>query len=294
MLPVVVALVATGLAFVILVRSNDTANAIPYLAAITIIASISWTDDIFHVSNYTRLLIQLSCAAVVIVTYGAWESVSVPFSGNFWLGTMGIPVTIVWIIGLTNAFNFMDGIDGIAAGQGLVASVGWTIYGILSSDALVACIGVTLVAGTAAFVFYNWSPAKIFMGDVGSATLGFIFACLTLLSPSHSPRVPLFGLLLVWPFVFDASFTFIRRALQHENVFQAHKSHIYQRLVLQGLSHATVSSIYIVLAGIGLVASICWISNVRAGDYLIICVAFAAFVLPFLPSLMRWRFFRPG
>ena len=96
------------------------------------------------------------------------------------------------------------------------------------------------------------------MGDVGSAFLGYTFAVLPVVAVQHNPRLALAGVLLVWPFVFDAAFTFLRRLRNAENVFAAHRSHLYQRLVIAGSRHRTVTLLYIGLAAAGALLALLW------------------------------------
>ena len=183
-----------------------------------------------------------------------------------WL--VGGIITFLWIVGLTNAYNFMDGIDGIAGGQAVVAGLGWATIGWLNNVPLVFALGLFICASSLGFLGHNWPPAHIFMGDVGSAFLGYTFAILPLLH--NNATMPLVGLLLVWPFVFDTVFTFVRRLLKGENVFSAHRSHLYQRLVIAGYSHQRVALTYIGLAAVGGVLAIAWYLNLPGSNALII------------------------
>src|SRR6185436_11775719 len=129
---------------------------------------------------------------------------------------LGFTITFFWIVGLTNAYNFMDGIDGIAGGQALVAGIGWTAIGWLDGQSHIVVFGLLLAATNLGFLFHNWSPARIFMGDVGSAFLGYSFAVLPLMLSSQSTgrtgfKLALAAILPVWPFVFDSTFTILRR-----------------------------------------------------------------------------------
>lgn len=123
------------------------------------------------------------------------------------------------------------------------------------------------------------------MGAVGSAFLGYTFAVLPVVAAQHRPRLAVAGVLLVWPFVFDAAFTFLRRLRNHENVFSAHRSHLYQRLVIAGYSHRFVSSLYITFAATGALLAVGWTLAIPAFAPAIIiaipslCVALWAFVV---------------
>ena len=131
-------------------------------------------------------------------------------------------------------------------------------------DKFVFAIGGLLAASTLGFLFYNWSPAKIFMGDVGSTFLGFSFAVIPVMAMQSAPQahtyIPLIGFLFIWPFIADTGFTLLRRMRKGENIFQAHRSHIYQRMVIAGYSHQIVSLMYIGLALVGSLLSV-WITK---------------------------------
>jgi UDP-N-acetylmuramyl pentapeptide phosphotransferase/UDP-N-acetylglucosamine-1-phosphate transferase len=160
-------------------------------------------------------------------------------------------VGLVWIVGLCNAYNFMDGIDGIAAAQAIVAGAGWAWLGWRGGDAMTALAGALIAGASLGFLFFNWPPAKVFMGDAGAAFLGFTFAALTVLALTQSLERAAAGALFVWPFLFDTTFTLVRRLVRGENVLRAHRSHLYQRLVARGWSHARVTMLYAALAALG-------------------------------------------
>lgn len=234
-----------------------------YTAGAVAIAAVSWLDDLHSLPYWVRFAVHSLGAILAILGIGFWQKVSLPLLGSLHLSWPGMPVTFLWIVGLTNAYNFMDGIDGIAGGQAIVAGLGWAIFGWLKGDLLVSVLGLLLAASSLGFLGHNWPPARIFMGDVGSTFLGYTFAILPLMfgvsnQGQGGAKAPLLGVLLVWPFVFDATFTFIRRLRNGENVLTAHRSHLYQRLVIFGHSHLFVSLLYIGLAVAGLIVSLAW------------------------------------
>jgi UDP-N-acetylmuramyl pentapeptide phosphotransferase/UDP-N-acetylglucosamine-1-phosphate transferase len=205
-----------------------------------IVAWIGFIDDLRGLPARFRLLVQVAAATPVALLF-----VPLPWA----------LLAIVWIVGLTNAYNFMDGIDGIAGGQAVVAGLAWAALGMAARQPLIAVVGLLIAGSSAGFLLHNWQPARIFMGDAGATFLGFMFAALTVMAWPNWKAVAI-GALALWPFVADASFTFARRALRRERVMEAHKSHIYQRLNQRGLSHAAVASIYIALAAAGAAAGI--------------------------------------
>ena len=221
-----------------------------------IIAGISYWDDLRPLPYWIRFAVHIAVASIVVIGIGYWRVLQLPFIGHLPLGWLGIPITLLWIVGMINAYNFMDGIDGIAGGQGVIAGLGWAILGWLSGQFLIAGLGLVLAASCLGFLGHNWPPARIFMGDVGSAFLGYTFAILPVVTFQLDSLFAFAGVLLVWPFIFDTLFTFICRLRRHENVFTAHCSHIYQRLVATGYSHKKIASLYIGLAIIGLACSV--------------------------------------
>jgi len=133
--------------------------------------------------------------------------------------------------------------------------VAWTIIGARTGQPSLTLLGGAIAAASLGFLLHNWPPARIFMGDVGSAFLGFTLASLPLLSPRRDALfVP--AVLILWPFVFDGTFTILRRLRNRENIFAAHRSHLYQRLVIAGYSHAFVTTLYAALAVLGAIAAI--------------------------------------
>jgi UDP-N-acetylmuramyl pentapeptide phosphotransferase/UDP-N-acetylglucosamine-1-phosphate transferase len=226
-----------------------------YLGAALFVAAVSLQDDLRSLGAGMRMICHLSAAGIAAFAITSFLAVAVPGWGEIGLGrAMGAGLTIVWIVGLTNVYNFMDGIDGIAGVQGAAAGLAWAWAGAWMGAPTAAVLAALLAGGCLGFLVHNWSPARIFMGDVGSAFLGFSFAALPLLAltnigsgpanPILAARLPLFSVLVVWPFIGDGLLTFVRRALKREPVWKAHRSHLYQRLVQTGWTHARVSSLY--------------------------------------------------
>jgi len=252
-----------------------------YVIGGVLIAAVSWVDDLRSLPSPVRLAAHTVSALLVVAAIGHWQQVSVPPLGIVQLGWLGGPLTLLWIVGLTNAYNFMDGIDGIAGSQAVVAGLGWTVLGWLAGRPAVATLGLLVAAASLGFLSHNWPPARIFMGDVGSAFLGYTFAVLPLLASPADSRMAVTSLLFVWPFVFDPAFTLLRRLRRGENVFVAHRSHLYQRLVIAGASHLTVTLLYAALASLGVVAAFCWLCWPSCAPFLVVALA-ALCAIPWL------------
>jgi len=242
-----------------------------YTLGAVLIAIISWLDDLRSLPSPVRLAAHSLGAGIALAGVGYWSGLNLPLFGSVPLGRFGIVVTFVWIVGLTNAYNFMDGIDGIAGAQAVIAGLGWALLGWHGHETLVAALGVLLATSSLGFLGYNWPPARLFMGDVGSAFLGYSFALLPLLygripGGGDSGGAPLLGALLVWPFLFDTTFTLLRRLSRRENVFSAHKTHLYQRLVSVGRSQRSVTMLYSVLALTGPALGAVWSPDSASGN----------------------------
>ena len=169
---------------------------------------------------------------------------------------MGIGlVATICVVGILNIYNFMDGIDGIAGVQAVVAGVAWTCIAYSLSLSATAVLGGAVTAGAAGFLLLNWPPARIFMGDAGSTVLGYMIGILPFFAwveqkDTLSLGTATFcGALVMWPFLADGASTILRRMRRRENVFTAHRSHLYQRLVIAGRSHQAVTLTYGALAG---------------------------------------------
>lgn len=250
-----------------------------YLAGASIVAFISWLDDLKTVSSLWRFLCHSLAAAGVVWHLGFFESVYVPFYGILSLGEAGPLITFFWIVWLINAYNFMDGIDGIAGAQAFTAGIGWLLLGSVLGAGQTAFYGGAIAFASLGFLWHNWPPAKIFMGDVGSAFLGYTFAVMPLLAAREASgqgdRWPLIATLLVGLFVFDSILTLMRRLWRREKIWQAHREHIYQRLVLSGLSHKFVTVLYALFSISILVFLLFWIENrTFSADIIFIIIVF--------------------
>ena len=226
-----------------------------------VVAVLGWRDDVRSLPAALRFAVHLLAAAGAIALLGTFDRIQLPEIGDVYLPpVVAAAVTTVWLVGLLNAYNFMDGIDGLATGQAIVVATVW-IWAVADSLPLVTVTALLIVAASVGFLWHNWSPARIFMGDAGSGFLGFTFAALPLLayhSTGH-PRLFPAGVMVLWPFVFDTAFTLARRLLRRENVLRAHRTHLYQRLVTAGWSHRNVALLYLLLATSSGMGAVLWL-----------------------------------
>ena len=254
-LAIVVVVTGTGLWSM---REAEPGRVLVYIVCGLVIAYLGWRDDVHSLSTRVRFAVQGLVAAVSIYGLGYAREVTIPLVGELQLGAFGVVITFLWIVGLTNAYNFMDGIDGIAGGVALAGGLGWMMLATQANIPFAFWVALAIAASSLGFLGHNWSPAKIFMGDVASTFLGYTFAVLPLLSATEGGDALMLGTLLMWTFIMDAGVTFIRRALKRENVFAAHRTHLYQRLVIGGYSHRKVSTLYISLTLLAGALSYAW------------------------------------
>lgn len=224
-----------------------------YLAGALLIAIVSWIDDIRSISFVVRFLVHALAAIALLYDTGAWQSIYFPVFGFKVEVAYVVPfISFCWIVWLTNAYNFMDGIDGISGVQALAAGLGWLLIGYLTGFSNISFFGGVIAFSALGFLIYNWPPAKIFLGDVGSAFLGFTFAAMPFLAGSeHTGKaapLPIIAVLLVWLFLFDTLLTFFVRIAKGQKVWNAHREHLYQRLIISGYSHRTVSLLYLAIS----------------------------------------------
>lgn len=204
-------------------------------------AALGWADDRASRAVVLRLAVQ-SVLALLFVTLALPVELSAVTRGLLWLA-------VLWGV---NLFNFMDGADGLAGVQAVAASIGLGVLLSISAQSGAALAAFALAGASAGFLRWNWHPARIFLGDVGSYFIGFELTALVILS-AQSSHTPSPALILVAPFVTDATLTLLARARRGAAVWRAHREHVYQRLVLRGWSPARVAGALAVL-----LIGMCW------------------------------------
>ena len=190
-----------------------------------ILMLISLMDDIYHLSVKWRLLMQLMASVAFILAMlppQAW-----------WLVTL-MTLLITW---MTNLYNFMDGSDGLAGGMGLIGFASYAIAAYIMGEMHLAVMNAALSSACLAFLFFNFNPAKIFMGDSGSIPLGFLAGSIGAYGYFYALWPLWFPVLIFSPFIIDATVTLFKRQLAGEKIWQAHRSHYYQHLVQLGWGH---------------------------------------------------------
>jgi len=243
-LAIVAVVVAAGL-FAGATQPQAAPRALAALALAVAVAAVSWRDDVRPLPATVRLTCHFLAAAAAVAVLGCPSRIELIGLDAIEPGPLGWPLAVLWIVGMTNAFNFMDGSDGRAGITALAAAGTLAAAAALLHAPAVAIVAGGLAAAAAGFLTGNWPPAKIFMGDVGSTFCGFVLAVLPLaVEPAQVPRCLPLAALPVWPFAFDTSLSIARRILRRENLLRPHRCHLYQRLVAAGWSHRAVARLY--------------------------------------------------
>lgn len=210
-------------------------DPLPLLLAAAPLAFTGWLDDKRGLSRRARSVVQFACAAALVAWLGAPQILT-----QFMPHAAALILCVVAAVAVINFTNFMDGMDGLVAGVSVVILL-------FAGAAFAAPLWWGLAGAVAGFLFFNWHPARIFMGDVGSTALG-LFLCAAFLAPAAGPDFSWPMLAVGLPLFGDALYTLARRALRRENVLDAHHSHVYQRLMRSGLGHDAVALRYIGLS----------------------------------------------
>ena len=191
-----------------------------------ILVGISFLDDIIGLPIIGRLLVHFVAAG------GAAAGLLLNHTGVGW-----VFLAIVVIVWMTNLYNFMDGMDGLAGGMALFGFGFYALAGVLSDHLPFAATNAAIAAAAGAFLLFNFHPARLFMGDAGSTLLGFLAACLGLVGWQLGIWTLWFPGLVFSPFIVDATVTLARRLLRGEKIWRPHREHYYQRLILSGWGH---------------------------------------------------------
>lgn len=213
-------------------------SPLPWLgAALLLVAVVSFWDDRAGVSRRLRLLVHLLAAILLWLGGLRWDQLDLPGLMIPLPLLLALPLSLLYSLWMINLYNFMDGMDGLAGGMAAIGFAALALLGYSAGDPLYAACCAAVAAAAAGFLTGNWPPARIFLGDVGASSLGLLAAGCSL----WGARAGLFPLWIGWlvfsPFIVDATWTLLRRVIDGERPWEAHRSHHYQRLVLAGWGH---------------------------------------------------------
>lgn len=282
-----VAIVAASWASVLVawLASSRDLHLGSWLASSFPIALLGLVDDVRPLRAGVRMVLQLAASAAFCLYVGVPDAyvaargltVAVPHA----LAVAGL---VIWLTGVLNIFNFMDGMDGLAGSQAISASLALAVAGLGANRPELVVMGLAVGGASAGFLAHNAPPASIFMGDAGSTYLGFSLAVAVVLGAAREPALPVsVAPLALAPFLFDGTFTLLRRALRGEAVWKAHRSHLYQRAVQTGLTHRQVLVPYALWC---VVAAASAVAASRGGGRVLVAAIAANFAA--LGLIWRW------
>ncbi len=242
-------------------------------------------DDIYALPALPKLLVQIVAALIAVFHGNVIEVVSNPnlFSDNpYWvLGAWSVPVTVIWIVAITNAVNLIDGLDGLAVGVAAISSLTMLVIAMLVSENVVALTMAALAGGCIGFMPYNQNPAKIFMGDTGSTFLGFVLATVSIQGLFKFYTIISFAvpfLMLGLP-LFDTCFAILRRISKGQNPMSPDRSHVHHRLIDMGFNQKqAVGILYVISAILGLSAVVLTTSGALKAMVLLCALCLAGLI----------------
>jgi len=207
------------------------------LAIAALFAALSFLDDVHGVRTVVRLTFHLTGAAVF-----AWYVLSP-------MGVIELALLVLAVAWLTNLYNFMDGSDGLAGGMTVLGFGCYALAGWWAGETAIAALCAAIASAAAAFLIYNFHPARIFLGDVGSIPLGFLASAIGIVGWRNDAWPLWFPVLVFGPFIGDATLTLVKRAIRGQRVWRAHREHYYQRMIRMGFGHrATALIAYAIMA----------------------------------------------
>ncbi|AGK55725.1 glycosyl transferase family protein [Bacillus sp. 1NLA3E] len=257
-----------------LLHPNDYVHLAILLGSLIIIITGA-IDDVKEISPRVKLLGQILASLVVIILGDIKvEFINLPFGGQLDFGMLSIPFTMVWIIGITNAINLIDGLDGLAAGVSSIALFSIAGMAFLMGSPYVMVVALIAAVSTLGFLVFNFHPAKIFMGDTGALFLGFLISVLSLLGFKNVTFISLvIPVIILGVPISDTFFAIIRRLVNKQPLSAPDKSHLHHCLLRAGYSHKqTVLLIYAMSAIFGLAAFIFSQATIRGSVLILLTI----------------------
>ncbi|BBB91508.1 MAG TPA: MraY family glycosyltransferase [Methylomusa anaerophila] len=245
----------------------------------TVILAVGIIDDLKQLSAKVKLLGQITAAGILVLFNIRIDWITNPFGDMLYVDYLSVPLTILWVVGLTNTVNLIDGLDGLAAGVSTIASITILLVALEQNFWTVAILTAALAGSALGFLQHNFNPAKIFMGDTGSMFLGYILAAVSILGAVKSATtialvVPIVALGLP---IMDTAFAIIRRYTSGRPIFKPDKGHLHHRLLAMGLSQKqAVLLMYVISSCLGVSAiALTAVSEIYAALILLIIVIVA-------------------
>lgn len=247
-----------------------------------LIAGLGLYDDLKGANALQKLIVQVGVGALMYALDYRIDAISNPFGGVVELGALSLPVTLFWFVGVINAVNLIDGLDGLAGGIGLISVTTLFALSIMDGNVLASLLCSCLAGAIVGFLFFNFNPARIFMGDTGSLFLGFVLAAFSISTSTKGSTavaltVPILALGLP---ILDTMMAIGRRVRAKRNIFSADQEHIHHRLLRAGFSHRNaVITLYIVAGVLAVAALIAKTSSQPIAGLIVLAAGLVLFVL---------------
>lgn len=239
--------------------SPQTTGQAALLGAMALCAlGVGLADDLFDMSPLWKFAGQFAVAGLFIAFFAPLQGAPVPFVGYAELGLAGVFLTVFWFAVFMNAYNFMDGANGLAAGSAAVAMCGFCVIAAFSGAPFAAACAFLLAVALFGFLPVNLRRGRLFMGDNGSQAISFIIAALAVIAANASEgRVSALVIPVIFlPFLFDVAVTLTHRAIRRQNILSAHREHVYQLMIRMGASHTSAAVAYMAMTALSTAAAI--------------------------------------
>lgn len=289
--------IAIYLAFLlgILVYCPLNRESIGLLVGASVIVLSGFIDDTKGLTPRGKLIFQALAALCLVWGGSSIEFFTNPTPGHelVYLGYLGIPLTIFWVAGITNSINLIDGLDGLASGVTMISAISLLFIAQRYQQTQVVIVAAVLAGACLGFLFFNFNPASIFMGDTGALLLGFVLSYISIEGVMKSvAAIAIFlPVIILGVPIFDTTFAMLRRAISGRGIMSADKGHLHHRLLNKGLSQReTVAVLYLISILFGVLANI--VSQLPAKDALTVCVIIV--VLVFLLASLFGMFSNKG
>lgn len=236
------------------------ASMLGILAGGTLMFGIGVLDDRYNLSPYVKFAGQLAAASVAFSLGVQIQAIDLPGSIVLPLGVLSMPITVLWLVGIANAMNFIDGVDGLAGGVATISAVTMAVAAGFTHQPIAAVMAAMLAGASLGFLVYNFFPARIFMGDSGSLFCGFVLASIAVTGVMKTPVVVVLApvAILAVP-ILDVAYSTLRRVFKGRNPFIADAGHIHHRLLDAGLTQVRI---------VGLLYGVCAVMGMAATSYL--------------------------
>lgn len=261
----------------------------------TVIVIGGFIDDKYDIKPWCKLSFQI-LAALILIYFGIRITIITNPVSNIYqyihIGMFSIPLTIIWVVGITNAMNLIDGLDGLAAGIALIASVTLSIIAILNGRNEAAIVTIIFAGSILGFLPYNFNPASIFMGDTGAQLLGFMLAAISIEGAIKSAAVfPIAVPILAFGIpIYDTLFAVIRRKINGKPIMSADKGHLHHRLLDMGLNQKqAVLIMYVISAILGSFSIIAAEVNPQRAYFLLLGVMVVLIILAWKVGFFKHR-----